>query len=478
MAGKASIWTYNVVCGVILTFLGSFGAGLYQQTVLPSFLLYIGGNNKAVGFATGLVGIAQMVIAFPVAWHADTYRRSTSIRFGGVLTFLQTACLAYALRLAEPGNAASYSLICVALVFQGICNGILGGPLMALMDDSVPAGSRSEVNTVNMVARQIANAGGPLLAAGFFANHGNTWSLDSMKTVIITGLVFGQLSIVFAMTLDDSRALKEESEAVHLQVDIQKQLLDKKEDVETDSGNAKKRTFFGLIGPAQIPYVMFLATLTTSMGAGMTIKFFPIFFQQECHMSPGVVNMVYASIGVLLALSGVLAQRFSKRIGRMQVVIPCKTLGVIGTLLLGLSKPVYTVTWVMIPLYMARYVLMNAPQAVMSSITADYTQKSQRARFMALQSVAGASWCGSAFVGGWLIDHYGFGVCFYVTAVLQGAAIPIYFLIAPHVAKETDLTDALEARKAAEEQASGLQTPLMTPVTERRMAQDRKPSVS
>lgn len=312
------------------------------------------------------------------------------------------------------------------------------------------------MNTATMVAVNAGTAGGPLLAAAFFSKHGNSWSIDTMKSVIVFGIMFSQLSNIFAMTMDDSKALKEDSEAVHLQ----QQLLD---DGNGKGSSSSKKTCFGLVGPGSIPYLMFGGTLLFSMGAGMTIRFFPIFFQHECHMPPGVLNVVYASQGLVMMCANILAQRLSKKIGRLEVIIPSLMIGVSCTGLLGALKPFYTVREVMIPLFIARMVFMNGVNGIQYSITADYTPKNQRARFMALQSISGFSWSGSAFVGGWLIDKYGYGSSFVFTALLQACAIPVFFIMYPHVAKEQDLTDALEARKVAGEQAAGLRTPVMTP---------------
>jgi len=467
----ANIWNYNVVCGVLLTVISCFGSGLFQQTVMPGFLLYVGGNNKAVGFAETLQGIASMLIAFPVAWHADKYRRSTSIRFGGFLTLVQGVLFVWAVHVSEPGSTQSYTLLSSALVLSGICNGILGGPLTALMDDSVPAGSRSEVNTANMVGANVAMAAGPLCAAAFFLKQGNAWSIDAMKTVIIAGALINTVGIVFAMTMDDSLALKEDSEAVHLQENllaVDGAPGDGEADGEADGSGKNgskttKKTFFGLVGPSSIPWVMFAGELVFAMGAGMTVRFFPIFFQNECHMSPGLVNITYASLGGVMALATIAVQRISKRTGRLEVIIPSLVIGVVCTALLGALKPFYTNPWVMIPLFITRFVFMNSSNALQYSITADYTPKNMRARFMALSSISMFSWSGSAFVGGWLIDQYGYGPCFVITALFQGCAIPFFFIIYPHVAKETTLTDAVEARKAAEEKAASLRNALSSP---------------
>jgi len=368
--------------------------------------------------------------------------------------------------LAEPGSTWCYALLSAALSLSGICNGILGGPLMALMDDSVPAGSRSEVNTANMVGANAAMAAGPLFAAAFFVQKGNSWSIDTMKSVIIAGVLINQLGTILAMTMDDSLALKEDSEAVHLQENLLVVDDAPKDDEADDSckgSTSNKKTCFGLVGPSSIPWLMFFGELVFAMGAGMTVRFFPIFFQKECLMSPSLVNVTYASMGGFMSLATIVVQRVSKRIGRLEVIIPSLILGVLSTGLLGALKPFYTQPWVMIPLFIVRFVMMNSSNALQYSITADYTPKNMRARFMALSSISMFSWSGSAFVGGWLIDQYGYGPCFVITALFQACAIPFFFIIYPHVAKETDLTDAVEARRAAEEQAASLRTALTSP---------------
>merc|ERR1719203_420268 len=156
-----------------------------------------------------------------------------------------------------------------------------------------------------------------------------------------------------------------------------------------------------------------------------------------------------------------MAQKAAKRFGRLEVVIPCTIVGVSATFLLGALSPFYEMPFVMMPLFVIRCTVMWSISAVEGSIVADYTPKSQRGRWKALNSITSAGWSGSAALGGWLIDQYGYGPCFVITAIFQASSIPLLFLILPHVAKETDPADALAKRNAVAEEAAAV--PKMTP---------------
>merc|ERR1712224_771122 len=99
------------------------------------------------------------------------------IRLSCGLQMIGSACLLAAAGLAQPGSIHAYVLLCLALCFQGVCDGIMNGPLVALMDDSCPAGSRSDVETANQVVYGLGSAVGPLIGLVVFLVKGNSWSL-------------------------------------------------------------------------------------------------------------------------------------------------------------------------------------------------------------------------------------------------------------------------------------------------------------
>ena len=68
---------------------------------------------------------------------ADKYRRDRLVWVGGVLAFVYLALQVYAVHHATKASVPCFVILCVVLGLQGISNGILGGPVMALLDDSV-----------------------------------------------------------------------------------------------------------------------------------------------------------------------------------------------------------------------------------------------------------------------------------------------------------------------------------------------------
>ena len=55
------------------------------------------------------------------------------------------------------------------------------------------------------------------------------------------------------------------------------------------TGRVRRTYSPGLLTTKAVPYIVFLADLTISLASGMTIKFFPLFWKDDCHMSPAEV---------------------------------------------------------------------------------------------------------------------------------------------------------------------------------------------
>ncbi|CAE7469707.1 TDRD1 [Symbiodinium natans] len=436
----ASPWTYNVLCGLWATGLYSTGAGLFQLTVLPSFILLVGGSNFDVGFAEGLQGLSNLIFALPVGYIADKWSRRLCIRIGATLSLLAGVCFMVAVSLATADNATAFSILCAALGLQGICDGIMNGPLVALMDDSCPAGRRSDVETTNAVVYGTASSVGPLVGLVVFLFAGNTWSLSSMKIVIFIGVIICMMAILPCFFMDDRRALGECSEAVHLQ----DRLMGDSEGARELVIRSQKTSCFGLISVRRVRLVLFVNEMILSLGAGMTVKFFPVFFKQEGHINPAVLQAVFASLSALTVAATLVSTRASKCAGRIQVIIPCYFVGITCTILLGALKPYYTVPGVMLPLFLLRCCSQWSASPLLGSIIADYTPKAQRGRWKALSSIAATGWSGSAAIGGVLIDHFGYGLTFAITGCLQSFALPILCSLMPLVAKESELLAAAE----------------------------------
>lgn len=148
-----------------------------------------------------------------------------------------------------------------------------------------------------------------------------------------------------------------------------------------------------------VPRFILIADMIASLASGMTIKFFPLFFVNETNLSPVQVNAIYVANPFLLCCVTVctpneqglevefgwsspyarrsslwsgacclivcgcaqwLAQKFSRRIGRIQTSVSFRSCGICLLLLMALERAWWTVPEIIVPIFIVRTVLMNA----------------------------------------------------------------------------------------------------------------------
>lgn len=131
-----------------------------------------------------------------------------------------------------------------------------------------------------------------------------------------------------------------------------------------------------------------------------------------------------------------LVQRLSATFGRVQCIVLARASGVCLLLVMAwlqLRSGYEGVALVLVPIYIARTALMNAGYPLEESILMDFVPKSTRARWKSLESISQFGWCGSAALGGWLGDRFGYSYTFLITAMIQGAAVLLMCTLLPVV---------------------------------------------
>jgi hypothetical protein len=69
-----------------------------------------------------------------------------------------------------------------------------------------------------------------------------------------------------------------------------------------------------------VPYLIFINSLISALGSGMSVKFFPLFYKENCLMTPQEVQLLYGLQPIFMCIMAVTMQRVSKILGR------CKTM--------------------------------------------------------------------------------------------------------------------------------------------------------
>ena len=193
-----------------------------------------------------------------------------------------------------------------------------------------------------------------------------------------------------------------------------------------------------------IPYILFMSSLVISLGSGMTVKFFPLFFKDDVGMSPTQVQIIYLIVPIAMVIVSSFITKLAAVIGRVQATIL--------SMVIGLSC-LYSMVFfrffldrhpfALVPVYIVRTAFMNSSYPLQESILMDFVPKDQRARWKSLESVSVFGWCGSAAFGAWLADARDYNATFFLTAVIQSISVFLFALLLPLVPrKESDAPGA------------------------------------
>ena len=183
-----------------------------------------------------------------------------------------------------------------------------------------------------------------------------------------------------------------------------------------------------------IPYISFGSGLISSLGSGMTVKFFPLFWKNAVGLTPVNTQFIYLAVPLVMMGFGTMNKPLARCLGRAQTITLFRVIGICN---------LYLLTWlvgrkvvnplIVIPVYLIRTGFMNAPYPLEESIVMDNVSSATRARWKSLDSIQQFGWCGSAALGGVLIDARGYEATFQLTAAIQLLAtisfIPLFWIV-------------------------------------------------
>ena len=396
------------------TLLQSIGTGVWMGSVFSLFVVIMAEQsgsvfglrpNELLGATSAISGIVLLLLVLPSGLLADRWSREGTIRIAiasGIIGILFLIL-----------GQSIFSIV-LGLVFYGGFQAMSGPAAEALLADSVPSGNRSGIYTRVHVTRQFGMTIGPLLSIFLFLWLGDNWELSILRRVMMVGLGLSMVSAFMLVGLKERHTLGDESESAY-----------HGHRAGNSKENRKRRRF--------VPMAILFANFIVGMGAGMTVKFFPVFFRDIYHLSPIQVQLILTLTFAVTGSLGILIQRASMKRGRAEMIVAVQCVA-IGCLVAIASYP--ALAW-LVPLFVFRNALMNAAQPLSRSIIMDFVPKKNRGIWNSLETVAwGLFWSASAVVGGFLIGDGDFRRCFLITAgVYVVGTIPILFII-PFVEQE------------------------------------------
>jgi len=413
----------NVKLSFLFEALQSFGRGIWMGNIFSLYVVLFVESSKGVwgytanellGITAGVSGIAMTAIVFPAGFMADKYPRQIMLRVAAIVGIIAMIVLAV---------SNSIILILVAMLLWGAFQGLARPAFESILADSLTSGNRSGIYARIHLVRQIAMASGPFLNVILFFLLGDKWDISILKSVMLIGIIISLISTFTLFLFRDDRSMGHESESLYHK---------KHEDEEENLKLTKKAK--------RIPILLVTSDILVGMGAGMSIKFFPVFFRSIYQMQPISVQLIMGITAIFTGVIGILIQKFSLKKGRAEMMFAVKFLSTLCLIAIGF----YPAVILLIPLFIMRGSLMNAAHPLSRSILMDVIPKKHRGKWNSVETVAwGLFWNASAVVGGFLIGDNNFQRCFFITAgIYVIGTIPILMLI-PLVHKETNVQDTL-----------------------------------
>ena len=455
---SAPVPQYNIKLSLWWTVFENISASIRSGDALSAFLYLTTKKNSIVGFIQGINGVLQLLVALPAGWLADSHRRDSVLRFGAVIGLLGALLLAWALYQSSLPPAIAIS---IAMAVLGCYRGIYSPSLEALFADSVLPG-RSSPYSWRYVTMILSSAVGPLISLFVFLRLGDSWSVEDCRLVVVAGLVGMLPALVLMCCFDDDKvashnqnqhqyvprrisALEETTQPLLMNEDNDD---DDEEEEDEEQRSLLRRpvhttTTTTTTTIVAIPVLLTISDVFGAFASGMTIKFFPLFFMQRVDLSPVYVSLLSTLGPIAVALASVVAQRASKRIGRIQLSVGTRVLD-IGLLITMAFLPTASASgggggvWdkldkakiVLIIVHIVRMASANCTRPLMRSVLNQYTPRHHRGKVNAVDSVRTFSWSGSAALGGVLVQKFGFEKTFLVTAGVKVLSVlPLLFLI-------------------------------------------------
>ncbi len=392
----------NVKSTLIFTFVQALGRGIWLGNVLSAFIFFLADESHTLlGWVSASTGLAMTLIVFPAGAFADKYRRDWVLKDAMIFGILGLGVMFF---------ATSIVLVFIALIFWGLFQGMVQPSLEAIFADSIASGRRSGLYATKHLLQQLGMAFGPAINIALFVYLGDKWELSILQKVMWVGLSISFLSLMVLAFFNDGDSMGQESDAF------------KQEDESSTLTSSKS-----------VPYIVVLSNLIIGVGAGMTIRYFPIFFYEIYDMAPVLVNLIMGGSFVLTGLFGLLTQRYSLEKGRPLAIFLVQSIAILCLFFISFYPPMT----VLIVLFLMRGALMNASQPLSRSILMDYIPKKNRGKWNSVQAIAwGLFWNTSVVIGGYLIELYDYSLTFRITALVYTVGTLPILLLVPLVKNE------------------------------------------
>ncbi|CCW60674.1 unnamed protein product [Phytomonas sp. EM1] len=187
-------------------------------------------------------------------------------------------------------------------------------------------------------------------------------------------------------------------------------------DIEAEEARGWRKKILLWIPLKYYPYILVLFDVITIFGSGMTVQYFVLFMMKIYDVNPLEMATLNLFNSIIIMGMGILCGVIAQRYGRVRTILPPKLIASGILLWMALARGTRHATkGLMCIAYVLRGALMNCSAGLSRALVMDVVPEHRHGRWNAIESIQSAGWSGTAFLGGFLADRWGYGGAFIVT---------------------------------------------------------------
>ena len=419
----------NAMLYIVYLLCMQFSDGMLITGQVVLYLTQLTNSKSKVGYAEAVFGVFGLLPGLLGGYFADRGRRDTVMYCGGAVTavgvaIVGTMCILYLVAGQDidddldseiPGLGSYQFLLCcvgLAIIYAGTSIG--NAASQAILADSIATGTRLKFNTSMSFYGNIVKGLGPASTVAVSALQHNKWTEQNLAILVLIGVVIRIPCIATFFMFNDDRCL---------QSGAADSLRDAAKDGRRPSPRGKPTSVKGQLQARSglVPRLYFVSDVLWCFGSGMTVKFFPIFFKEPLGLSPVIVFTILTTLPYVGLPVLKIARKLAEMLGRIQAEFLLWAVGImcLGAMSLFGFLHCFNSRWEyripLILLFLVRTAVLQSTGPIQQSVVMDYVSKANRAKWASLATLTSAGWSGSAAVGGYLIEHYSFQLCFAIS---------------------------------------------------------------
>ena len=423
--------TTNIKIMLLYYLLYGIFTSIWTQQVLTTYIYKLSNDKTTVlGYIETAQGIAY-ILTMPLAGYlTDKHSRLFIIRIVSILGIL---IIPFAISVLLYFESVTYFYILLPMYAIFVCLQIT--VLDSLFADITKQGSRDFIYSIKYFLNQFGYAFGPFIVFLMFLYLGDDWSKFEMNVSLITGLtlwIIPNLILIFCFNdkyIPGISQKPKKHKDISTNKDTSKHIvLPELSNNNTNNNNNNTTTNESRVKYTRfVPWIMVTHKIIMSAGAGMTVKYFVIFFEDILLLGSIEIALLYFIVQISLAVGSLLLKKLANCVGRPWTIISAKCIGIACLIIMAKysknnknysSMEVYFLC----ACYILRTAMMNATSPFEKAILMDYSSKENRGKWNSVESLRRSGWTFSAGVGGYIIQLWGFQSIYLITSGIYAFA--------------------------------------------------------